>query len=50
VAESAALCPQCRSGHIGLSTGPITGRTVADLADRRRRPLPIAPFARERFV
>jgi D-amino-acid dehydrogenase len=37
-------------GHIGLSTGPITGRIVADLADRRSPPLPIAPFAPERFV
>jgi D-amino-acid dehydrogenase len=36
-------------GHIGLSTGPITGRIVADLADQRRPPVPVGPFAPERF-
>ena len=36
-------------GHIGLSTGPITGRAVADLVDRRTPPIPLAPFAPERF-
>jgi D-amino-acid dehydrogenase len=37
-------------GHIGLSTGPITGRVVADLVERRTPPLPIGPFAPERFA
>jgi D-amino-acid dehydrogenase len=37
-------------GHIGLSTGPITGRIVADLVDQRAPPLPIAPFSPERFL
>ena len=36
-------------GHIGLSTGPITGRVVADIADRRKPPVPVEPFAPERF-
>ena len=36
-------------GHIGLSTGPVTGRIVADLADQRSAPLPVEPFAPERF-
>ncbi len=36
-------------GHIGLSTGPITGRIVADVADQRTPPIPVAPFAPERF-
>ena len=36
-------------GHIGLSTGPLTGRIVADLADQRHPPIPIEPFAPERF-
>jgi D-amino-acid dehydrogenase len=37
-------------GHIGLSTGPITGRAVADIADQRTPPLPLEPFAPERFA
>jgi D-amino-acid dehydrogenase len=36
-------------GHIGLSTGPITGRIVADIAGQRTPPFPVAPFAPERF-
>jgi len=36
-------------GHIGLSTGPITGRIVADLVGQRTLPVPIEPFAPERF-
>jgi len=36
-------------GHIGLSTGPLTGRIVADLADQRRPSIPIELFAPERF-
>jgi D-amino-acid dehydrogenase len=36
-------------GHIGLSTGPITGRVVADIAERRKPPVPVEPFAPERF-
>jgi glycine/D-amino acid oxidase-like deaminating enzyme len=36
-------------GHIGLSTGPITGRAVADIADRLKPPVPVEPFAPERF-
>jgi D-amino-acid dehydrogenase len=37
-------------GHIGLSTGPVTGRIVADIADQRPPPVPVAPFAPERFA
>lgn len=37
-------------GHIGLSTGPITGRVVADIAGQRQPPIPIAPFAPERYL
>jgi len=37
-------------GHIGLSTGPITGRVVADIATQRMPEIPIAPFAAERFL
>lgn len=36
-------------GHIGLSTGPVTGRIVADLLERRPPPLPVEPFAPDRF-
>jgi D-amino-acid dehydrogenase len=37
-------------GHIGLSTGPITGRIVADLVAGRTPPVPVEPFAAERFL
>ena len=37
-------------GHIGLSTGPVTGRAVADIAGGLEPPVPVAPFAPERFV
>jgi D-amino-acid dehydrogenase len=37
-------------GHIGLSTGPITGEIVADLATGRSPAVPIAPFAPQRLL
>lgn len=37
-------------GHIGLSTGPITGRLVADIATGRTPAVPVAPFAPERLL
>lgn len=37
-------------GHIGLSTGPITGEIVADLATGRSPAVPIAPFAPDRLL
>jgi D-amino-acid dehydrogenase len=37
-------------GHVGFSTGPITGRIVADLAEGRPPPLPIEPYGAERFA
>ena len=37
-------------GHIGLSTGPITGEIVADLATGRTPAVPIAPFAPQRLL
>jgi len=37
-------------GHIGLSTGPITGEIVADLATGREPAVPIAPFAPQRLL
>jgi D-amino-acid dehydrogenase len=37
-------------GHIGLSTGPITGEIVADLATGRTPHVPVAPFAPERLL
>lgn len=37
-------------GHIGVSTGPITGRIVADLVGQRTPPVPIEAFAPERFA
>lgn len=36
-------------GHIGLSTGPITGRIVADIVQDRTPPVPLAAFGAERF-
>jgi D-amino-acid dehydrogenase len=36
-------------GHIGLSTGPITGRVVSELIAGVPPSLPIAPFRAERF-
>jgi D-amino-acid dehydrogenase len=36
-------------GHIGLSTGPLTGEIVADIAMQRAPAIPAAPFAAERF-
>lgn len=37
-------------GHIGLSTGPITGRLVADLVTGAKPAVPLAPFAPERLL
>ena len=37
-------------GHIGLSTGPVTGRIIAALIADEPQPLPITPFAIERFA
>jgi D-amino-acid dehydrogenase len=37
-------------GHIGLSTGPITGEIVADLATGRKPAVPVAPFAPQRLL
>ncbi|NEU12366.1 FAD-binding oxidoreductase [Methylobacterium sp. BTF04] len=37
-------------GHIGLSTGPITGRLVADLVTNAVPSVPLAPFAPERLL
>lgn len=36
-------------GHIGLSTGPITGRVVAELIAGAPTAIPIAPFTPDRF-
>jgi D-amino-acid dehydrogenase len=36
-------------GHIGFSTGPITGRIIAALIANEPSPVPIAPFAAARF-
>ncbi len=36
-------------GHIGLSTGPITGRVVSEIVAGMTPSLPIAPFRAERF-
>ncbi|WP_299821524.1 FAD-dependent oxidoreductase [uncultured Jannaschia sp.] len=36
-------------GHIGLSTGPVTGRLVADLLDGKRPDVPLDPFSPRRF-
>ncbi|MBX9930798.1 MAG: FAD-binding oxidoreductase [Methylobacterium sp.] len=37
-------------GHIGMSTGPITGRIVADIATDRPPSVPIAAFAPDRLL
>lgn len=37
-------------GHVGLSTGPVTGRIIAALVADETPPVPIAPFAIERFA
>jgi len=37
-------------GHIGLSTGPVTGQIVADLLTGPRPAIPVAAFRPERFV
>jgi D-amino-acid dehydrogenase len=37
-------------GHIGLATGPITGRLLADLISSRTPPVAVEPFAPERFA
>jgi D-amino-acid dehydrogenase len=36
-------------GHIGLSTGPVTGRLVADLLSHRPAEIDIGPYAAQRF-
>ena len=36
-------------GHIGFSTGPITGRIIAALIANEELPVPIAPFSVARF-
>ncbi len=37
-------------GHIGLSTGPVTGQIVADLLIRRTPAIPVSGFAPDRFL
>ena len=37
-------------GHIGFSTGPVTGQAVAALLANEAPPLDLAPFAIERFA
>jgi D-amino-acid dehydrogenase len=37
-------------GHIGLSTGPFTGRIVADLLEERPPPIPVEAFSPARFA
>ena len=37
-------------GHIGLSTGPVTGRIIADLVMGRVPDVPVAAFAAQRFA
>lgn len=36
-------------GHIGFSTGPVTGRIVADLVTGATPPIPLEPFSPARF-
>jgi len=36
-------------GHVGLASGPVTGRIVADLIAGRTPPIDLAPFAPGRF-
>ena len=36
-------------GHMGLSLSAITGRLIADLVSGRQPPVPLAPFAADRF-
>lgn len=36
-------------GHIGLSTGPITGRAVSEMIAGLPTAIPVAPFAPDRF-
>lgn len=36
-------------GHIGLTTGPITGKLVADLVAGRKPPFDLTPFRIDRF-
>jgi D-amino-acid dehydrogenase len=36
-------------GHIGLTTGPVTGRLIADLAAGRPPAIDLSPFRAERF-
>ena len=37
-------------GHLGLTTGPATGRAIADLAAGRTASFDVTPFAAERFA
>jgi D-amino-acid dehydrogenase len=36
-------------GHIGFSTGPVTGRIIADIVTGKIPQIPIGPFSIERF-
>jgi D-amino-acid dehydrogenase len=36
-------------GHIGLSTGPITGKVVAEIVTGSPTSVPVAPFSPARF-
>lgn len=36
-------------GHIGLATGPVTGRLVASLVSGKPPAVPVAPFSPDRF-
>jgi D-amino-acid dehydrogenase len=37
-------------GHIGLISGPMTGRLVADIVAGLQPTIPIAPFSPRRFA
>jgi len=44
------LCFAFGHGHIGLSTGPVTGNIVADLLTGRQPAIPASAFKPERFL
>jgi len=50
----ASACPDIfhafGHGHVGLASGPLSGRLIADLISERTPPLDLAPYSPQRFA
>jgi D-amino-acid dehydrogenase len=54
VLSASASCPDVFNafghGHVGLASGPISGRAIADLISKRASKLDLSPFTIQRFA